>query len=209
MSTLEIKDESSQSIVNFLKSHAPKSDGYNIETELKKDFLLAKKKSKDKKKKQKRKKSKVLTRKEKKALGFYSIPRNSVQFKDMLALNEIWTEYISEMLELEKQVPDMLSKTWDQFTQTFYKADFHGAMMEVARSKCPSYVGKKGICIMDTKNTFKIVSEDNVVTTIPKKGSVFKVFVKNLVLCIFGKHLCARPAERSNKKIKSYLHPDL
>ncbi|CAH2094011.1 unnamed protein product [Euphydryas editha] len=209
MSTLEIKDEASQSIVNFLKTHVPKSDGYNIETELKQDFLLAKKKSKKQNRKQNTKKTKTLTRKEKKVLGFYSIPRNSVQYKDMLALNGIWIEYISEMLELEKQVPDMLSKTWDQFTQTFYKADFHGALIEVVRSKCSSYVGKKGICILDTKNTFKIVSEDSIVTTVPKKGSVFKVFVKHLAISVFGKHLCARPAERSNKKIKSYLHPDL
>ncbi|XP_026489109.1 ribonuclease P protein subunit p29 [Vanessa tameamea] len=209
MSNLEIKDAASQSIVNFLKTHAPKYEGYSIETELKKDFLLAKRKSKDKKGKQKTKKSKILTRNEKKALGFYSIPRNSIQYNDMLALNKVWSEYISQLLELKEQIPDSKSSNWVQFTQSFYRADFHGAMMEVVRSKCPSYVGKKGICVMDTKNTFKIVSEDNIVTTIPKKCSVFNLFIKDIIICIFGKLLCARPAERSNKKVKSYLHPDL
>lgn len=210
MSTLDtIKDEASLSVINFLKANVPKSDQLNIENELKKDFLLAKKKSKDQKVKKTRRKSRILTRKEKKALGFYAIPRDSVKYSDMIPLNQIWSDYISEMLELGKGAPDSSSKSWEQFTQTMYRADFHGALLQVVRSKCPSYVGKKGICIMDTKNTFKIVSMNNQVTTIPKKDSIFEMYVKDIKICVFGKHLCVRPAERSTKKVKCYLHPDL
>lgn len=210
MASLEIRDEASQSIVNFLKANVPRSDIPNIETELKKDFLLAKKRSKEQKaKKHVKKKSKVLTRKEKKALGFFAIPRKSVRYNDMLAINNIWTEYIIQILELDKPIPDYSSKNWDQFSQSLYKADFHGSLLQVVRSKCPSYVGKKGICIMDTKNTFKIVSMDNIVTTLPKKDCVFELYIRDTRLCIFGKHLCVRPAERATKKLKSYLHPDL
>ncbi|XP_045770240.1 ribonuclease P protein subunit p29 [Maniola jurtina] len=210
MSSLEtIKDEASVSVIKFLKANVPKSDHDKIENELKKDFLLAKKRSKEQKVKQKRKKSHILTRKEKKTLGFYTIPRNSIKYSDVMPLNHIWSDYISQITELDKFTPDSASKGWEQFTQTIYKADFHGSMIQVVRSKCPSYVGKKGICIMDTKNTFKIVSINNQVTTLPKKDCVFEMYVRDIKICVFGKHLCVRPAERSTKKVKSCLHPDL
>ncbi|XP_028159419.1 ribonuclease P protein subunit p29 [Ostrinia furnacalis] len=201
--------EAIQAIVNFVKSNVPRSDVPNVEAELKKDFVLAKRRSRTRKQKAKKKKVKNLTRKEKKSLGFYSIPRDSVKYADVQPMNDIWLEYISNMLELDKEVPQMCSKGWETFSQTIYKADFHGSMLEVARSKCPSYVGKKGICIMDTRNTFKIVSTDNTVTTIPKRDSVFDIYMKKIKVTIFGKHICVRPAERSSKKFKSLLFPDL
>ena len=210
MSTLGIKNEASQLIVNFLNANVPKSDAHNIESELKKDFVLAKTRSKEQKaKKPIRKKSKILTRKEKRALGFFGIPRNSVQYRDMLEVNAVWSEYITEVLELSTPVPEFGSKHWEQFTQTLYKADLHGSMLQVVRSKCPSYIGKKGICIMDTKNTFKIVSINNIITTIPKRECVFELHIKDKKICILGKYMCARPAERSTKKVKNSIHPDL
>lgn len=38
-------------------------------------------------------------------------------------------------------------------------ADYHGAEMEVVRSKCPSRVGLKGIVVRDSKFTFVMVTE--------------------------------------------------
>lgn len=201
--------EATESVINFIKSNIPKSDLPNIDTELRKDFILAKRRSKAYKKKGKKKKTRSLTRKEKKSLGFYVLPRNSVKYNDVLPMHEIWTDYISQMLELDKPIPDCTSKSWENFAQTLYKADFHGSMLNVIRSKCPSYISKRGICIMDTRNTFKIVSKDNVVTTIPKRECVFEMCVRNVIITLFGKHLCVRPAERSTKKVKSHLHPDL
>lgn len=40
-------------------------------------------------------------------------------------------------------------------------ADFHGAEVEVVRSKCSGRVGLKGIVVRDTKFTFVIVTESN------------------------------------------------
>lgn len=205
-----LRNEPTQSIVNFLKKNIPKGDVPNIEAELKKDFTLAKQRSKTGKKKTgKRKKTRCLTRTEKKALGFYYIPRNSVKYEDVLPMHQIWTGYMNEILELHKPVPSINGNGWENFTQTLYKADFHGSFLHVVRSKCASYTFKKGICIMDTRNTFKIVSKDNTVTTIPKKECVFEMTLKDLKITIFGKQLCVRPAERSTKKVKSRLHPDL
>ncbi|KAL0818117.1 hypothetical protein ABMA28_008643 [Loxostege sticticalis] len=204
-----VDKEAIQAIVNFVKSNVPRSDVPNVEAELKKDFVLAKRKSKTRKQKAKKKKIRNLTRKEKKSLGFYSIPRHSVKYADVEPMNAIWLEYITNMLDLDKEIPELNSKSWETFTQTLYKADFHGSILEVVRSKCPSYVGKKGICIMDTRNTFKIVSKDNTVTTLPKRDCVFDMYLKKIKVTLFGKHLCVRPAERSTKKFKTQLLPDL
>ncbi|XP_050667751.1 ribonuclease P protein subunit p29 [Leptidea sinapis] len=208
MSFVEVKDEASERVLKFLESNVRKKDHPHIETELKKDFLLGKKRSKQQSTKKNRK-SKIITRKEKNKLGFYDFPRNCLKYSDMVPLNELWNGYISQMLELDKPIPAPLDKRWEQFSQTFYKADFHGSRLHVVRSKCPSYVDIKGICVMDTKNTFKIISENNIITTIPKKESVFNFYVKNIIITIFGKHICIRPAERSTKKFKSHSHLDL
>ena len=42
-------------------------------------------------------------------------------------------------------------------------ADYHGAEVEVVRSRCAGRVGAKGIVIRDTKFTFVIVTEKDVV----------------------------------------------
>ncbi|XP_047032506.1 ribonuclease P protein subunit p29 [Helicoverpa zea] len=198
-----------EAIVGFLKSNVSKSGQQNLDAELKKVFVLAKKRGKSQKRKPNKKKVRCLTRVEKRSLGFYNIPRNEVKYNDVVPLNEIWQNYMKDLLELDKPVPDYTSKAWETFTQTLFKADFHGSILNVVRSKCPSYVGKCGICIMDTRNTFKIVSKDNITTTIPKRECVFEMHLGTQKVTLFGKHLCVRPAERSTKKIKGHIHPDL
>lgn len=204
-------EEAVQTIVTLLSSNVPKSDVPNIKSELKTEFLLAKRKSKIQRNKPRKKKKQVLTRKEKKALGFFenAIPKSLV-YKEFLPMNAVWLEYMNSVLDIQnKSIPVPTDKAWDTFTQSIYRADFHGSMMTVTRSKCPSYVGKTGICIMDTKNTFKLLSENNIVTAIPKKECVFQLLLKDMKIQIFGKHLGVRPAERTSKKVKGHLHPDL
>lgn len=195
-------------IIDFLKANVPRDDIPKIEAELKKEFVFTKKKGKEMKIKNKRKKNQYLSRKEKKELGFFNLPRHSLLYTDHIQLNHMWNDYMHQILELD-EVPDIYSKNWESFTQSLYKADFHGSVIKVIRSKCPSYVDKVGICVLDTKNTFKIISENNIITTIPKKECVFEIHVKSLRFKIFGKQLCVRPAERSTKKVKAQQHPDL
>lgn len=40
-------------------------------------------------------------------------------------------------------------------------ADYHGAMFEVVRSRCPSRVGIKGICVKETKSMFYLITQGN------------------------------------------------
>ena len=41
-------------------------------------------------------------------------------------------------------------------------ADFHGAELEVVRSKCVGRVGCRGVVVRDTKYTFEVITKKNV-----------------------------------------------
>lgn len=203
--------EAVRSIVTLLTSNLQKSDIPNIKSELKADFFLGKNKTRIPKSKPRKKKKLTLTRKDKKALGFFenAAPKSMI-YKEYLPMNAMWLQYMDSLLDIQnKSIPAPIDKAWETFTQSIYRADFHGSILSVIRSKCPSYVGKTGICVMDTKNTFKILSENNVVTTVPKKESVFMLKLNSIKIQLFGKQLVVRPAERSTKKVKGHLLPDL
>ncbi|XP_059054072.1 ribonuclease P protein subunit p29 [Achroia grisella] len=205
---ISYQSASTQAVMNFIISHVPKKDIPNVQSEAKKGFLLSKVKSKRIKRKPKRKKN-GLSRKQKKSLGFYNQPRNFIRYADVLPINNTWENYMEQILGKDMEVPTPNSRGWENVTQTLYKADFHGSHLHVVRSKCPGYIGKMGICVMDTRNTFKIVSENNISTTLPKKDSVFEIIFKNYKFTIFGHHLCTKPADRTSKKVKGHSYPDL
>lgn len=132
------------------------------------------------------------------------------------------------------RVPEPHEAGYDAFAKLLVKADFHGAVVRVVRSKCPGHVGTEGIVAMDTKNTFKVVGRDNrtrsecggtvagflnvcsnnyslqhFIAAIPKQDSVFRIQIDGIECTIFGRHLGIRPAERSVKKIKNFMDMDL
>ena len=41
------------------------------------------------------------------------------------------------------------------------KADYDGCLVTVKKSRNPSLVGQSGIVLMETKNTFKIITRDD------------------------------------------------
>lgn len=199
-----------ETIINILKGNVPSNLVTDIDGELKKEFVLSKRKSKEQKQKKKNKKHKYITRKDKKRLNFFNIPRTGLKYANFISMRNMWKDYMINLLQLsDSKIPAVHEKNWDSFTQTIYKSDIHGSHIKVVRSKCPNYVDKEGICIMDTKNTLKIISKNDIVTTIPKKECVFEFYLNNITITIFGKHLCIRPAERSVKKMKCLLMPDL
>lgn len=125
---------------------------------------------KHKKTKQKtKKKSKHLSRKEFADLGLYNLPTKSLKYADLLPLNELWTQYIEKQLVpyIKKRedgilrIPEVYDKMYDGFSKTLIKCDLHGAKVTVFASCNPSLVGQTGIVALETRNTFKIISEDN------------------------------------------------
>lgn len=187
-----------------------------------------------------KKQSKRLTRSQFARLGLYNLPTKSIKYIDLEPLHQLWLEYIKKQLQPYLKTsddgsivaPEVFEKSYEPFSKLLVKSDFHGAKITVIASCNPSLVNQTGIVAMETRNTFKIVSEDNrtrskshiifiygvkpyflifsiISLAIPKQDSVFKICFDSIELKIFGKYLNIRPAERAVKKIKTIMHPDL
>ncbi|ALC43401.1 CG8038 [Drosophila busckii] len=154
-------------------------------------------------------KSATLTRKEYAALGLNTLPTRQMRYEQALPLHKLWRGYIREHLELQPgdQVPQLHEQRYEEFSRQLVKIDLHGAKLRVLQSKCPTLIGLAGICVMDTKNVLKLLGEDHRIRTVPKSECVFSMHVGNMEFTIFGQHLNMRPAERSVKKIKSFVEP--
>jgi len=48
-----------------------------------------------------------------------------------------------------------------EFETKLLKADFHGALLTVTKAKSPSLVGLTGLVLLETKNTFKLITTKN------------------------------------------------
>lgn len=149
--------------------------------------------------------------KARKLASIVTVNRNELKYADYLKLNNLWNSYMDSQFKNEKpNSEEIITKafeshhpSYDQLSGTFSKSDFHGALVEVLRSKNPSLVQRKGIILKDTQNSFTILSEDNLSRTIPKRNSVFRFHWKNIHLDLLGNNLCLKSALRSTRKIKS------
>ncbi|XP_025023399.1 ribonuclease P protein subunit p29 isoform X3 [Python bivittatus] len=97
-----------------------------------------------------------------------------------------------------------------QMIQTkLLKADFHGALVTVTKSKCPSYVGITGIILQEMKHVFKIITKEDKLKVIPKRNSIFSIEIDGFVSYIYGSRIQFRASERSAKKFKGQGTMDL
>lgn len=89
-----------------------------------------------------------------------------LKYKDLLPLNKMWLEYILQAIGFKsfKDLPtSSIDQRWEMINQRLMKADYHGAKISVIRSKCPSLIGITGLIVQDTKNTFRVISEDDTI----------------------------------------------
>ncbi|KAI9593303.1 Rof/RNase P-like protein [Syncephalis fuscata] len=143
----------------------------------------------------------VLTAKQKRAAGIYKLPTDCNRYALFEPLHTLWTQYINEVYGTNTN-PRM-------FLPKLLKADLHGSIMTVVRSRCPSYIGTTGIVIMETKNMFRIIDCRDRLTSIPKANSVFSLKVKDQDYTIYGSQFCYRAADRAAKKFKGQNTIDL
>lgn len=157
--------------------------------------------AKEKQKRRKRaNKSRALTAKEKRTLDVYHIPLDARKYELFLPLHELWKGYMDELFGPTNPVV---------FTLKLLKADFHGAIITVVRSKCPTYVGVSGIVAQETENVFKIITPSNALRVIPKANNVFTVHIRNSVFTVHGNQFRYRASQRSAKKFKAKPNIDL
>ncbi|KAJ3282099.1 RNase P/RNase MRP complex subunit, partial [Borealophlyctis nickersoniae] len=146
--------------------------------------------------KRRRKRDKVMGSKERKRLGLWDVPKEVCRYANFLPLHELWVQYMNELVGPATPTPAVL-------LPKMTKADFHGAIMTVTRSKCPANVGLSGIVIKETENMFYIVTKDDKSKMIPKQHHVFTLKVRDALVTLYGNQFVARSAERAAKKFKS------
>ncbi|KAJ5086485.1 hypothetical protein NUU61_007792 [Penicillium alfredii] len=165
-----------------------------------------------------------LSAREKRASGLYDLPREECKYAIFQGLHAMWIAYMQEILDLQdgKNVAVMPQAHGSKLVS----ADYHGALIEVVRSRCAGRVGTRGIVVRDTKFTFVVVTEKDEVKTIPKEQTIFRFTVplpeptgsaadtatqeqqaepdtpKPLVFELHGSQFENRPADRANKKFK-------
>ncbi|KAL2914094.1 RNase P/RNase MRP complex subunit [Polyrhizophydium stewartii] len=182
------------------------------------------------------------TRRERKAVGLFDVPRECVQFGLFVPLHVLWSQYMAELLAPDAgamgaggprgaaagaatlaqaqaaakprptQAAERLSLSRAlpaNVLAKLVKADFHGAMLTVAKSKCPANVGLSGIVIKDTENTFHLVTRDNKLKVVPKLNNVFTFGIGDTLFTLFGNQFRTRPAERATKKFKVKMTVDM
>uniref|UniRef100_A0A8C5RK08 Ribonuclease P protein subunit p29 n=1 Tax=Laticauda laticaudata TaxID=8630 RepID=A0A8C5RK08_LATLA len=150
------------------------------------------------------KRGKRLSAKQRREMRLFEIAPEQQRYKMFIPLHELWKQYIRELCNGLK--PDAQT----QMIQTkLLKADFHGALVTVTKSKCPSYVGITGIILQETKYVFKIITEEDRLKVIPKRNNIFSIETDGFVSYIYGSRIQFRASERSAKKFKGQGTMDL
>ncbi|XP_019872645.2 uncharacterized protein LOC109600904 [Aethina tumida] len=198
----------------FLQNHVPSHD---IRTVAKNWRFLLEKHQIAKKPKRKQLKKTFLTRAEKVDLNLLKLPKEGWNYNKLEPIRQMWKEYMIDNLELinkekevsMKRVPKCDDSEWPNFSTILSKSELVGAETTVVRSKIPTQVGLSGTIVLETKQTLQIVTPKNQLKIIVKDSSVFEIILGDIKLTIFGKHITTRPSEKSVKKIKTFMYPDL
>ncbi|PYH89885.1 putative ribonuclease P complex subunit Pop4 [Aspergillus ellipticus CBS 707.79] len=184
-----------------------------------------------------------LSAREKRVSGLYDLPERECRYEVFERLNALWVGYMQDILDLGKGKGSWGGKggngdgngpvvTATGQGSKLVSADFHGAEVEVVRSRCAGRVGIRGIVVRDSKFAFVVVVRGGGVKTIPKEQTIFRFYVplpgseaereeakgkeggetastgetgekpKELVFELHGSQFQNRPVDRANKKFK-------
>ncbi|KAK8231356.1 hypothetical protein HDK77DRAFT_61255 [Phyllosticta capitalensis] len=161
-------------------------------------------------------KPRPLSAKQKRALCLYEIPKERRKYSLYVGLHAMWCAYMREVLGLGEGAYVTAASAGPKLVS----ADFHGALLEVVRSRCVGRVGVKGIVVKDTKFTFVVVTPADEVKTVPKEHTIFRFQLplvekqaedgpRPLVFELHGSQFENRAPDRANRKFKQHFSPDL
>ncbi|XP_078609487.1 ribonuclease P protein subunit p29-like [Branchiostoma floridae x Branchiostoma japonicum] len=142
------------------------------------------------------KKKTTLNSKERREKKVYDIPPEHQKYSLYVPLHNLWLQYIKDLLQVTP------TSNLNLMQKKMLKADLHGALITVCKSRCPSYVGLTGIILQEGQKVFKIITKEDKLRTVPKANSVFSVEFEGLRAKIYGNHFCTRTAQRASKKFK-------
>lgn len=108
-------------------------------------------------------------------------------YEDHVPLHECWRAYMSGVLstEMEKQRGGSMA-------QRLMMVDLHGAILTVGESKVGSDVGLSGLVIRESRSAFHLLTLQNKVKIVPKKGHVFSFDIDGRCVRLHGNGLIDR-----------------
>jgi len=133
---------------------------------------------------------------------------NVYSYKDYEPLREIWKQYMNDLLPVPKdadQKEKSKNATLVTLQETMLKVDLHGAEIKVVESATASLIGIEGTVIVETKNIFSIITNNNKMINIPKAKNIFHIHFDDYLFTIFGDQFCIKPSLRMVKKFKNYV----
>lgn len=136
-----------------------------------------------------------MSAKRQREMGAFTIDPSTCTYAKYISLHMLWTQYITDISGPSSTITSLQAK--------IVKADFHGAIFTVVRTKCPSFLGIKGIVLQETENMFRIVTELNQLKILPKLGNVFEFSYGNIIVTIYGSQIRYRACERAVRKFKN------
>lgn len=123
----------------------------------------------------------------------------------------MWIEYMHDVLDLNRDNPQTYINPLTHGS-LLASADFHGAELEVVRSRCVSRVGVKGIVVRDSKFTFVVVTEKDEAKSMLRHLCAYFFFQLTYLLAIPKEHTIFRfqvPLLTSSREDVKTNQPDL
>ncbi|KAJ5980590.1 hypothetical protein N7481_007888 [Penicillium waksmanii] len=100
-----------------------------------------------------------LSAREKRSSGLHDLPKDECKYAIFKGLHELWISYMQDVLDLGGSAArGGCLLTPSSHGAKLVSADYHGAEVEVVRSRSSGRVGLKGIVVRDTKFTFVVVT---------------------------------------------------
>jgi len=158
--------------------------------------------------------------------GLWQLRANEARWELFVPLHRLWCGYMSELLGLSASPANgsaaAAALSASAMHAKLVKADFHGSIVTVRRSRNAALVGASGIVVQETENTFKVVTRQDKLKVLPKQGSVFVFAVPlyhtgsatgsdqhttvldgpHVEFELYGNQFCFRAADRAGRKFK-------
>lgn len=143
----------------------------------------------------------TLSARDRRRLKVFEIKKEGHKFEDYIPLHRLWQGYMRDLLDIKRFEAKTAGPKKENY-ERLLKADYHGCMIVVRKSRCPSLLGVAGIILMETRNTFKIISKDNKIKCLPKAHCLFSFELDGYMFTLAGNQFCVKSSLRVRKKFK-------
>ncbi|XP_045192955.2 ribonuclease P protein subunit p29-like [Mercenaria mercenaria] len=142
-----------------------------------------------------------LSARDRRKLKVFDIKKDGHKFEEYVPLHRLWQDYMRDILDIPRYASEVAGQKKEN-NERLLKADYHGCMIVVRKTRCPSLLGLAGIVLMETRNTFKVVTKENKIKCLPKMNTLFSFELDGYVFTIHGNQFCSKPTMRVRKKFK-------